>query len=438
MKSYIFAILTIFCTLFAANAETSSVEIKVEFPLGVSTIEPDFGDNSTELARVPSLLSLLGDNDKIADNKSVHIVFRGTTSLEGSHELNQNLAFNRLVTLEKYIRSRFEIPDSVIEHDGNYIHWDWLRNAVMSSTDMPSKAEVLRIIDEKEGLVPYRDSQTIDVRVLELQKVDNGKAWEYMSANMFPKMRWASIYAVVVRPNKEAEVIEIPETEDDDLSDKVVAKEIIVEVIEEVVEVVEVVEGVEPEPVAEEADAEILDDLFLRRCYIKTNLLGWALLQTNIAVEFDLARHWSVALPAYYSAWNYFKSTIKFRTTDLKPQVRYWLSGNNRGWYFGAHFGLTWYNYAFNGKYRYQDYDRRTPAIGGGLGFGYRLPISSNGRWHLEFGLSAGAYHLHYDKFLNEPNGRRVAEERKTYIGLDNAAITFSYSFGLRKKGGTN
>ena len=433
MKHFLFAILSVIYISFGLKAETSSVEIKVEFPLGVSTIEPDFGDNGTELARVPLLLSLLGDNGKIADNESVHIVFRGTTSPEGSHELNQNLAFDRLVTLEKYIRSRFEIPDSVIEHDGNYIHWDWLRKAVTSSADMPSKAEVLRIIDEKEGLVPYRNNQTIDVRLLELQKVDNGKAWEYMSKNIFPKMRWASIYAVVVRPDKEAVVIEIPVAEEDELSDMEVAEEIIVEAIEE-----ETVEVVEPEPVAEEPAVELLDDSFLRRCYIKTNLLGWALLQTNIAVEFDLARHWSVALPAYYSAWNYFKSTIKFRTTDLKPEVRYWTSGDNRGWYIGAHFGLTWYNYAFDGKYRYQDYDRRTPAIGGGLGFGYRLPISSNGRWHVEFGLSAGAYRLHFDKFLNEPNGRRVAEERKTYIGLDNAAITFSYSFGLRKKGGNN
>lgn len=407
--------------LFSIHAETNSAEIKINFALGKSDIDSTFSHNEQELAKVPLLLSLLGDNGHLNDNEKVKIMFQGTTSPEGSHELNLALANQRLKTLEEYIRKRFDIPDSVITYDNTYLRWEWLKDAVRNS-DIEDKESVLNIIAQPESFVAYQTNNTIDSRVIQLQQLNDGNVWDYLSANIFPQMRWASIYAVVERPDA-VEVLPIPESMPQEKAEPTF----------------------EPEPVAEEtveeeifiAEAPATDE-WVRRCYLKTNALGWVLLQTNIAVEFDLASHWSFSLPAYYSAWDYFKSTIKFRTTDLKPQLRYWPSAKNQGWYIGAHFGLTWYNYAFDGKYRYQDYDRRSPAIGGGIGFGYRLPLSSNGRWHVEFGLSAGAYKLHYDKFLNEKNGRRVAEKRDTYIGLDNAAVTFSYSFGLKKKGGHN
>ena len=159
---------------------------------------------------------------------------------------------------------------------------------------------------------------------------------------------------------------------------------------------------------------------------------------TNIAAEVDCNNHWSFALPIYYSAWNYFKTTVKFRTLSIQPEIRYWLSKNNNGFFTGAHLGLAYYNFAFNGNYRYQDHDGKTPAIGGGLSIGYRLPVSKNNRWLLEMQLGAGAYKLHYDKFFNTNNtkdGLLVESIKKTYWGLDQAAVSLSYSFDLKKKG---
>ena len=156
----------------------------------------------------------------------------------------------------------------------------------------------------------------------------------------------------------------------------------------------------------------------------------------NAAVEFDFASHWSAELPVYYSAWNYFTYGLKFRTLDIRPEIRYWLSPCNKGFFVGAHFGLAWYDFAFKGDYRYQDHNRNTPALGGGITLGYRMPISANRRWHIEFGLSGGIYRLDYDKFINVPNGRLVGREQKTYYGLDGASVSIAYSFGLKKKGG--
>lgn len=173
-----------------------------------------------------------------------------------------------------------------------------------------------------------------------------------------------------------------------------------------------------------------------RHLYVKTNAIGVGLLMVNAAVEVDLAEQWSFHLPVYYSGWNYIKSTIKFRTLSLQPEFRYWFEKKHR-WFVGAHFGLGYYNLAFNGKYRYQDHEGETPALGGGLSIGYRMPLSENNRWHVEFVLGGGAYRQHYDRFYNEENvaeGQLYDTKKKTYWGLDNVAITFSYRFDLKKK----
>ena len=156
----------------------------------------------------------------------------------------------------------------------------------------------------------------------------------------------------------------------------------------------------------------------------------------NASLEFDLCPHLSFELPVYYSAVNYFTYTWKFRTLAAQPELRYWFSRQNKGVFLGAHFGIGLYNFAFDGEQRYQDHDGHTPALGGGLTLGYRMPISKNRHWHLEFALGAGAYRLHYDTFVNVPNGQLTGSAKKTYIGPDRVAIAFSYSFSLAKKGG--
>ena len=204
----------------------------------------------------------------------------------------------------------------------------------------------------------------------------------------------------------------------------------------------------EPEPVVEEiaiapdtvavVDTAVPEvEEWTRKLYVKTNLVGLGMAIANLGVEVDLAKHWSFALPVYYSAWDYFKSTVKFRTFAVQPELRYWLSENNRGFFAGAHFGLAYFNFAFDGDYRYQDHCCKTPALGGGLAVGYRMPISRNHRWHIEFLLGGGVYDLHYDVFHNVENvknGKLKETLKDTYYGIDQAAINISYRFNLNKR----
>lgn len=208
--------------------------------------------------------------------------------------------------------------------------------------------------------------------------------------------------------------------------------------------------SIEPEPVKEvvevlpdttTAEDTIITEVerWIHQIHIKTNALGWGLGIANVATEVDLSNHWSFTLPIYYSAWDYFTSTIKFRTFAIQPELRYWLSENNNGFFAGLHFGMAYYNIAVNGDYRYQDQGRETPALGGGISVGYRMPISKDNRWRIEFSLGAGAYSLHYDKFHNTPDtkdGLLLESVKQTYWGIDQAAVSFSYTFDLNKKGG--
>ena len=175
------------------------------------------------------------------------------------------------------------------------------------------------------------------------------------------------------------------------------------------------------------------------KLHVKTNTIALGLGMVNAAAELELRKHWSFSWPIYYSAWDYFKSTIKFRTFAIQPELRFWLSEDNDGFYAGAHFGLAYYNFAFNGAYRYQDHNRETPAVGGGLSIGYRLPICRNYRYRVEFSLGTGVYSNYYDKFHNTPktkNGLMIKSIKKAYWGIDQVAVSFSYMFDFMNKGG--
>lgn len=170
-----------------------------------------------------------------------------------------------------------------------------------------------------------------------------------------------------------------------------------------------------------------------RKLTIKTNIAGFALLIGNAAVEIDLSRHLSLNLPVYYSALDYFKPTVKFRTLATQPELR-WNFGRPDGLFIGSHFGLAYFNFATGGKYRIQTLDGDEPLIGGGLNIGYRIPLSKDRKWKLELGVGAGAYRFNRDKFFNETNGAKAGSERGTYIGVDNASISLSYSFDLKRR----
>ena len=425
-KSCIILIL-LWLGVHTAHSQESHTEICIDFRVNSTQIEANYQDNARRMQYIIEFLQNLRQDSTL---RVVEISFAGAASPEGSAQQNRRLAQGRLSSLEKFVRREVHIPDSLVTRNDHYIPWGHLETLVEES-DLPHKAEVLAILREQPQLVDYPHPDThVDNRIVKLKQLDGGKVWQQLNRQFFAQMRNACAVFVTYKR-------ELPPTPDPPVvpDTPAVVLDPVVEVIEQTPDTIS--ETPDTPAVAPVVVPEI--ETWTRRILVKTNGIGWAMGIANLAAEIDLARHWSFTLPIYYSAWNYFTSKVKFRTFALQPEFRYWLSEHNDGFFAGAHFGMAYYNFALPNGNRYQDHDRRSPALGGGLSVGYRLPLDKKNRWRVEFALGAGAYSLHYDKFSNPSStsdGRLMESVKKTFWGIDQVAVSFSYSFDLKKKGG--
>lgn len=389
-----------------AYSQVDSCKSCIDFRVGKSMIDPNYSDNSNKLNKIRDFLRVVMQDSTI---EVIEVSFRGAASPEGSAQVNRKLARKRLSAVETLVRKEIRIPESIITRDDGYIPWDYLASEI-SKSDIPCKDSALSIIREEEKMVGYHNGN-IDNRVVKLQKLNGGKTWREIFNRYFKQMRTSCV--AVITQKQQVPVVKLEPGPALDLRTEVV--------------------GIFPQQYIKTT----LPSIWTRHLHLKTNAVGWAMAIANLAVEIDLAPHWSFTIPVYYSAWDYFKSTIKMRTFAIQPEFRYWFSKDNEGFFGGAHFGMAYYNFAFDGAYRYQDHFRRTPSLGGGIGIGYRMPLDSKKRWHFETSLGAGVYTLHYDKFHNTPrtkDGLLVGSVKKTFFGIDQVSVSFTYMFDLDSK----
>ncbi len=382
----------------SATLRRSRLDVEIHFRFDKYDLDTEYLGNDVALAELDRQIAAIG-LDHIDS-----IVVISHASPEGVYEHNIRLSQNRSKAMRTYMEEHHpELSDKLYARaEGE--SWHLLRDYVVKDTKMKQSTieQVLAVIDA-------------DINVgTKKWRMEQLPIYRYLRQTYYPLIRNSMIcvlYYTEPEPTPEPEPEPTPEPEPIP----------------------------EPEPVVEEVVEVIPEPTWSPRLLVKTNLVGAALGMTNGAVELDIVPHLSVALPVYYSAWNYFVETTKFRTLAIQPELRYWFSPDNDGFFAGAHFGWVQYNFAFGGDYRYQDHNGTSPALGGGLSVGYRMPISSNKRLRLEFSLGAGGYSVHYDRFVNTPetkDGLRVDTHKTTYWGLDRAAVTFSYSFDLKGKGG--
>lgn len=403
----LYSIVILLLCVNVVHSQEISTEFSIDFRVGKSIIERGYSDNVKQLSAIDSFLQNIEKDSTIA---IYGVSFSGLSSPEGSYEINRRLSKERLKAFENVFESKIDLLDSMISYEDTYIPWEYLKERVIES-DMLHKQAVLDIIDLEPQLVVYLGCRHIDHRVLKLESLEGGKVWKELYGNYFKSMRTARVvFDTYKRKNLTPSVEEI----ESPLRRNIVKKP----------EACDSIDFVTPLHLSPE---------WSRCFYIKTNAVGLGLGISNIAVEFDIAKHWSLSVPAYYAAHNYFVSTIKFRTLAVQPEVRYWIKDDNQGFFAGAHFGYAQYNVAVDGDIRYQDHDGKSPFLGGGISVGYSLPISTKNNWHIEFAIGAGIYNLYYDRFYNVNNGKLIDTVHKTYFGIDNVAINIAYSIDLNK-----
>lgn len=382
----------------------------VFFDINRSVVDWSYKSNEHTLTQIKSDCDSSFRNGMPAPDT---VFIHSTSSPDGPEAFNSELAYQRALATKTSILNlipEFKNSHFVIKHQVE--NWDALRQILLSDESFPQKEQMLKTL-----------SDSTQAGNLHMALKQHSEGWEYYVQNHLYSLRNSAVSLSILtsRPQDEYTVT----VEDYQPAAKV--------------GLMTEITGIKPDTTTSIVISDVpKEESCTRKLYIKTNAIGLGMGIANVAMEIDIEQHWSFTLPVYYSAWDYFKTTIKFRTFSVQPELRYWLSESNDGFFAGIHFGLSYYNFAFNGDYRYQDHNRETPSIGGGVNAGYRMPIGNNNRWRVEFSLGAGAYSRHYDKFHNTPStkdGLMIEDIKKTYWGIDQAAVSFSYSFDLKKKG---
>lgn len=378
-----------------------------------------FSLNGSAIIVTPALEAFAVSLDSVRRTGGIgSITITGYASPEGNATHNSRLALRRAEAMKGFFQSRMPLSDRLFTVSSGGEDWMLLRSLVGRDFPATISSRIGDIIDTTPDL-ERRESL--------LRAMDGGAVWSRLTAGVFPLLRRASMNVLLAGGDTIA--ITIDSTGATDIAATHAQPDTVIEVVIP-----------EPRPVEAQATDSLVqlptETSPLRHWYLKTNIPAYAMLWANIQAEIDGAPHWSFMLPIYYSGWNYFTSTRKYRTFTVLPEARYWFRPDNDGFFVGVHAGFCYYNVAFGGAKRYQDHNKRTPALGGGLNAGYRMNLRSDGRWKLEFSLGAGVYSLDYDTFVNRTNGLRNGRNKKTFVGIDNAAVSVCYTFDIKKKGG--
>jgi hypothetical protein len=254
-----------------------STEKIVEFRAGKYDIDPTYRSNSEHISDLLNFISSIKADSTI---DIVSVLFKGSTSPDGSYEVNRSLADKRLNALEKLVRSNIQIPDSIITRDSDYLRWNDLRNWVANS-ETPYKDEVIDILNQEPKFVSYGKSSTIDSRLKELQTHRHGKCWNYIYHNYFAQMRNAGsvfISTIKQQPAPLTPRVEIEEP----------IKELCTDTIVTMADTIAATQPTEHKP---------------WYIGIKTNLLYDLAATPNIGLDVYLGKQWSIDANWMYAWW---------------------------------------------------------------------------------------------------------------------------------------
>lgn len=164
---------------------------------------------------------------------------------------------------------------------------------------------------------------------------------------------------------------------------------------------------------------------------VKTNFAHWAVAATpNLGLEFALGRKYTLEIGAGYNPFE-FSDYRKFKHWIVQPELRYWTCESFNGHFFGLHalaaeFNVGGFDWPIGRLKDIKDYRYEGYAFGGGISYGYQMPIAK--RLNLEFNIGAGYAYLLYDKYKCVRCGEKLESDVKdNYFGVTKAAVSLIY-----------
>jgi len=381
----------------------------IQFPVGKSIIDPDHADNRTELSKIRGNLDLIRNQEAVEITK---VIITGYGSPEGRYALNEKLSIERAQAMIDYMKqaySEYFTPYTEFEISSVPEDWEGVAELVDEDgylTDI-EKDKIFEIID-------FNDD--IDGRDVELRKINDGKTYRYMLDNLYPRLR--RVYWRID--------FRIDETVLHQLADTTYT---VIEIPGDTVDYSGYYGGREEPVVVKEPVIPYQPTLA-----IKTNLLYWAALTPNLALEFYIDDQHSIGVEGAYSNWviNSSKRDWKYSATMAALEYRYWFDSSSGGHFIGFNGGWGKYNFRFNDP-KIPGTGDQGQVYGGGLLYGYSLPIKRF--FNIEFAIAVGYALIDDDEYINYRNssGERLfyhnRSRRTNYVGPTKGSISLVYKF---------
>lgn len=178
-------------------------------------------------------------------------------------------------------------------------------------------------------------------------------------------------------------------------------------------------ESSEPVAEAEEPAPVVTDGGCSLPIALRANLLRWATLTPDLGIEWLISYRWSALVTGTCGSWSWDSKNRKYAVWEVAPEVRYHF--NDRV-YIGAQYKAGTFNY----KFAYTG--RQGNIMGGGVTFGYQLPLGSH--FAIDFTAAVGCLHVDYEKYyVDGINLIRSDRGVTNWWGPTSLGVTLVYNF---------
>lgn len=360
------------------GAQNIAAEVKnliFRFRINESQIDYNLYNNRQVAGELQKLFE---DGIKSSRIDSIHI--QAFASPEGSKPYNALLANRRANEVKSWLTDKYpQTHNFPVTTSAHAADWKALTPLVESDTLTPCRDELLQI------LALDRPNE----RIGELVRIVNvGIPYRYVSENLLPILRNATLCIIYLRPLKNPGIpprASIDQTKSLHPSMPAATRR-----------------AKEYLPLVREAAVALQPSARRTLFAFKTNLLFDAMLMPNIELEIPLGKRWSLNTEYIFPWWLINGDKYCLQVLSGGAEVRYWtgnrtgrsaLTGHFLGLYAGGgKYDLQWRENGYQGEF----------FIAAGIGYGYARRIARN--LNLEFNIGIGLLRTNYRHYRTEQN----------------------------------
>ena len=150
----------------------------VHFDQGKSQLNANYRDNQRVMDRIVDITRQIM-TDSASSVQKIQLI--GLASIEGGPAVNERIAQNRALSLQKYIQQNISVPDTLFETVGGGEAWSEFRDLL---NDMvPEHAQLSKAVE-------IIDQESDDkVRERRIKQLENGRTWAYIQEHVLKDLR---------------------------------------------------------------------------------------------------------------------------------------------------------------------------------------------------------------------------------------------------------